>query len=179
MRVILQLVAVIAIALPVVDGSVGVGVERALADPATGPSVVTQATAGALSSGTVPDGTCSAKVTAVGGGGASSPASVGAGGLGGAGASISATFAVVPGQAYGGTVGAGGTVPNGGAGAANGGNAGSTANTHPGGGGGGSTRVTLGGNTAVIAGGGGGGGGAHSNAPVGAGGGGGFTGIGA
>ena len=170
--------AVLAIALPTIDGAVGVA-DHALADPATGPGVVTKSTAGALGAGTVPDGTCYAKVTAVGGGGASSPTAAGLGGTGGAGASISATFAVVPGQSYGGTVGAGGTVPNGGSGTGAGGNGGTIVNQHQGGGGGGGTTVTLAGQTAVVAGGGGGGGAAHQNAPAGAGGAGGTSGIGA
>ncbi|MGZ6887638.1 MAG: beta strand repeat-containing protein [Acidimicrobiia bacterium] len=174
-RAILQLVAVTMMALPAVNAPNIT--DTALADPAAGPGAVTVTTPGAIS-GTVPDGTCFAKVTAVGAGGASSPAASGAGGVGGAGASISATFAVVPGQSYGGTVGAGGTVSNGGAGYAAGGNGGlSDSNTHRGGGGGGATSVVIGGSTLVIAGGGGGGGGAHSASPVGNGGGGGFSGI--
>jgi uncharacterized repeat protein (TIGR01451 family) len=182
LRVFLQLVAVLAVTLPVVDGPVGVGVERALADPAANAANVSRSTAGALPAGTVPDGTCAAKITTVGGGGASSPVSSGLGGLGGAGASVTATFSVVPGQSYSGTVGAGGATPGttsaaGGAGAANGGNGGTVGVTHPGGGGGGSTNVIIGGTTLVTAGGGGGGGGAHSVSPAGNGGGGGFTGI--
>ena len=88
----------------------------ASADPATGPGAVSRVIAGALPAGTVPDGTCAAQVTAVGGGGASSPTDVGFGGTGGAGASISATFRVLPGQSFGGSVGGGGTNPTGGSG---------------------------------------------------------------
>jgi uncharacterized repeat protein (TIGR01451 family) len=150
------------------------------ADPATGPGAVSQATAGALPAGVVPDGTCKARVTAVGGGGASSPVAAGFGGTGAAGASISATFDVLPGQSFGGSVGGGGTNPTGGSGnggVGGGGSGGTIVVTHRGGGGGGRTSVDLAGSTVVVAGGGGGGGAAHQTAPSGVGGGGGFTGI--
>ena len=152
--------------------------QPAAADPAPSSPTVTRTTAGALPAGTVPDGTCFATVSSRGGGGASSSAG-GTGGVGGAGASIGATFRVVPGQAYGGTVGAGGSVPTGGSGTGAGGRAGTIVNDHEGGGGGGGTTVTFGGTAVVVAGGGGGGGAAHQNTPAGLGGGGGFTGIGA
>lgn len=152
------------------------------ANPAAGPGAVSRVTAGALAAGTVPDGTCAAQVAAVGGGGASSPVAAGFGGTGAAGASISATFRVLPGQSFGGSVGGGGTNPNGGSGAGavgTGGDGGSIVVIHQGGGGGGRTSVDLGGSTVLVAGGGGGGGAAHQNAPAGVGGGGGFAGIGA
>lgn len=154
---------------------------NALADPAGGPGLASRTSAGALATGVVPDGTCQARVTAVGGGGASSTAGGGAtGGVGGAGARISATFDVVPGQAYSGSVGGGGAVPaagtgNGAVGA--GGAGGTAAISHLGGGGGGRTSVSLAGAIVVIAGGGGGGGAAHQNNPAGVGGGAGFSGI--
>ncbi len=152
----------------------------ASADPATGPGAVSRGTAGALAVGVIPDGTCAARVTAVGGGGASSPVAAGFGGTGGAGASITATFDVLPGQSFQGSVGGGGTNPNGGSGngaVGTGGAGGTIVNQHRGGGGGGRTTIDLGGSTAVVAGGGGGGGAAHQTAPAGLGGGGGFTGI--
>ena len=166
-------------------GLVLVGVSLAIAptasaDPASGPGAVSQSTAGALPAGLIPDGTCAARVTAVGGGGASSPAAFETGGRGAAGASISATFGVLPGQSFGGSVGGGGTNPNGGSGdgaVGTGGNGGTIVQIHRGGGGGGRTSVNLGGTTVVVAGGGGGGGAAHNAAPAGFGGGGGFAGI--
>ncbi len=189
LRIILQLVAVLAIALPAVDGSIGVGVERASADPAPAATAVTKNTAGALPAGTVPDGTCFATVSATGGGGASSSAAAGTSGVGGAGATIGATFRVVPGQSYGGTVGAGAPAPTsgsgatapGGAGDGNGGAGGTIVNDHRGGGGGGGSSVSFAGTKVLVAGGGGGGGAAHQSTPVGTGaaGGGGYTGIGA
>lgn len=150
------------------------------ADPASGPGAVSQATAGALPAGTIPDGTCAARVIAVGGGGASSPVAAGFGGTGGAGATISATFDVLPGQTFQGSVGGGGSNPNGGSGdgaVGVGGAGGTIVVTHRGGGGGGRTSLDLGGTTVVVAGGGGGGGAAHQVAPAGVGGGGGFAGI--
>ncbi len=154
----------------------------ASADPASGPGAVSRATAGALAAGVIPDGTCAARVTAVGGGGASSPVATGFGGTGGAGASISATFDVLPGQSFQGSVGGGGDNPTGGTGdgaVGVGGTGGTIVVTHRGGGGGGRTTVDLAGATVVVAGAGGGGGAAHQTAPAGLGGGGGFTGIGA
>ena len=152
--------------------------------PATGP--VSKTTAGALTAGTVPDGTCYADVTAKGGGGASSSAG-GTGGVGGAGAAISARIAVVPGQAYTGTVGAGAAQPSsgsggtapGGAGDPAGGSGGTIVTDHRGGGGGGGTSVSFAGTKVVVAGGGGGGGAAHQNSPAGLGGAAGFSGVGA
>jgi uncharacterized repeat protein (TIGR01451 family) len=155
-------------------------VPSASADPASGPGAVSRATAGALAAGVIPDGTCAARVTAVGGGGASSPVAAGFGGTGGAGASITATFDVLPGQSFQGSVGGGGTLPNGGSGngaVGFGGTAGTIVDNHRGGGGGGRTTVDLAGSTVVVAGGGGGGGAAHQAAPAGIGGGGGFAGV--
>ena len=152
----------------------------ASADPATGPGAVSRATAGALPAGVIPDGTCAARVTGVGGGGASSPVATGFGGTGGAGASVTATFDVVPGQSFGGSVGGGGTNPTGGSGdgaVGVGGTGGTIVVTHRGGGGGGRTSVDLAGLSVLVAGGGGGGGAAHQAAPAGLGGGGGFTGV--
>lgn len=175
------------VALAVIAGSAVVLGSMSLpgsvyAAPASGPGAVSQTAAGALVGGTVPDGTCFAAVTATGGGGASSPTAGGTGGIGGAGASISATFAVLPGQSFGGSVGGGGTIPNGGSGdgaAGVGGAGGTITQQHRGGGGGGRSVVNLAGLPAVVAGGGGGGGAAHQNAPSGSGGGGGIGGIGA
>lgn len=155
-------------------------VSSASADPASGPGLVTRTTAGAVTPGMVPDGSCAARVTALGGGGASSPVNAGFGGTGGAGAQIAATFDVLPGQSYGGSVGGGGSLPTGGSGNGSvgaGGTGGTITEQHRGGGGGGSTSVDLAGTMVVVAGGGGGGGAAHQTAPAGVGGGGGFAGI--
>ncbi|HEY6569348.1 MAG TPA: hypothetical protein VIZ22_03615, partial [Candidatus Limnocylindrales bacterium] len=108
------------------------------------------------------------------------PTTGASGGTGGAGASITATFAVVPGQAYGGSVGGGGIGTTGGTGSGaigTGGAGGTIVTDHRGGGGGGRTSVDLAGTTVIVAGGGGGGGAAHNATPRGVGGGGGFTGI--
>ncbi len=152
------------------------------ATPAVGPGAVSRVTAGALASGTIPDGTCRARVNAVGGGGASGPTASGLGGVGGAGASITATFAVLPLQTYQGNVGGGGGTPTGGTGngaVGTGGTGGTVGTDHRGGGGGGRSTVDLAGSTVLIAGGGGGGGGAHHAPTTGNGGGGGIAGIGA
>ena len=118
-----------------------------------------QTSTGAITAGLVPDGTCRAKVVGLGGGGASSGVLAASGGVGAAGAQISATFAVLPGQSYGGSVAGGGTVTAGGVGG--GGAPGTIVNNHRGGGGGGRTEVRLGGLSVLVAGGGGGGGAAH------------------
>ncbi len=147
-----------------------------------GPGAVSRVTAGALASGTIPDGTCRARVNAIGGGGASGPTASGLGGVGGAGASITATFAVLPLQTYQGNVGGGGGTPTGGTGngaVGTGGTGGTVVTDHRGGGGGGRSTVDLAGSTILIAGGGGGGGGAHQAPTAGNGGGGGIAGIGA
>ena len=153
---------------------------RSLADPAANAANASRTTAGALAAGTVPDGTCAAKITALGGTGGSSPVSGGSGGRGGAGAAISATFAVVPGQSFSGTVGGGGQLHLrrhrrrgwwrrclGG----------TVVVSHRGAGGGGRTTVVLGGSVVVVAGGGGGGGAAHQAGPAGFGAAAGFAGI--
>ncbi len=188
-RAILQVIALTMLAVPASTIPVDGPARIAGADPAPAPTNVTKTTAGALTAGTVPDGVCKATVTAVGGGGASSSAATGASGLGGSGASITATFRVVPGQSYGGTVGAGAAAPTagasgtapGGAGDGSGGAGGTIVSDHRGGGGGGGTSVSFAGTKVLVAGGGGGGGAAHQTTPVGVGaaGGGGFTGIGA
>ena len=153
---------------------------RSLADPAANAANASRTTAGALAAGTVPDGTCAAKITALGGTGGSSPVSGGSGGRGGAGAAISATFAVVPGQSFSGTVGGGGQLTSGGTGDAAGGAGGlggTVVVSHRGAGGGGRTTVLLGGSVVVVAGGGGGGGAAHQAGPAGFGAAAGFAGI--
>ncbi len=183
---LLQLLALLTVAIPVADTITMT--PAAQADPAPAAATVTQSTAGALPAGTVPSGTCFATVSATGGGGASSATAAGiTGGVGGAGARINATFAVVPGQSYGGIVGAGapgptsgsgGTAP-GGAGDGSGGSGGTIVTDHRGGGGGGGSSVSFAGTKVLVAGGGGGGGGAHQNTPAGNGGGAGVAGIGA
>jgi uncharacterized repeat protein (TIGR01451 family) len=166
-------VAIVAIGLPLASIVSPDGV--ADADPATGPGFVSQTATGALTAGTVPDGTCRALVRATGGAGASSnttAAPIPDGGRGGGAAVVNATLTVLPGQAYSGSVGGGaplpnGTGPTGGAGGVGGGGTGGivpAASPHPGGGGGGRTVVNLAGLPAAIAGGGGGGAAAHQAA---------------
>ena len=160
------LVAVLLLGLPVADGTF-LHLTPAHADPAAGPGAFSQTTTGAVTAGSVPDGTCRAKITGLGGGGASSSAG-GTGGQGAAAAQVVATFAVLPGQSYSGSVAGGGQNPTGGVG---GGGAGGTVVTnHRGGGGGGRTVASVGGVTVLVAAGGGGGGAAHQNSPTGAGG---------
>ena len=107
----------------------------------------------------VPDGTCSAAMTVIGGGGGSSGGAGGTGGRGGASAQITATFNVLPLQTVTGVSAQGGqfnnssvagTIAAGGTGFAKGGNGGILAagGTHRGAGGGGGAA-------------------AHSNAPFG------------
>jgi large repetitive protein len=187
----LAAVALLVVGLVVV-GSVNT-VHLAQADPAVGPAMTVKSTVGALASALIPDGTCRATVVAIGGGGATSSAAGSPAGVGGAGAKITATFNVFPGQTYQGSVGGAGTVGTTGATGTNGtggagdsatvgfgGNGGTAVSAHPGGGGGGRTRVDLAGSPVIYAGGGGGGSGAHSTvAGDGAGGVGGSVGIGA
>lgn len=117
-------------------------------------------------SGTVPDGACFVDVRVTGGAGGHNM--VGGGisqpGANGAAARISARFAVVPGESFGGVVGGGGG-QNRTAGSNGGGNGGLLTGSnaiHPGAGGGGWTSLQLDGVDAVVAGGGGGSGGGHS-----------------
>jgi len=131
------------------------------ADPASNATNVSQTATGALTGGTVPDGTCSARISAIGGGGGSGGLAAANGGLGGAAAVVAATVRVLPGQAYSGTV-AGGGQRNGTGGVGGGGTGGTIVNDHRGAGGGGRSVVAIGGITTVVAGGGGGGGGAHN-----------------
>ncbi|TFH71295.1 DUF11 domain-containing protein [Cellulomonas sp. HD19AZ1] len=141
----------------------------ASADPA--PAAATSAFAvGDTVAGTVPDGVCSVVATVVGGAGGRSAAGAGGVGSNGAGAAITATFDVLPGTAFSGSVGGGGRAnvrAAGGAGGVGGGGAGGTAaEEHGGAGGGGLSLLRLGGTDddaiAVLAGGGGGSGGGHS-----------------
>jgi uncharacterized repeat protein (TIGR01451 family) len=136
----------------------------ALADPAA-PAPTSVFGVGAVA-GVVPDGVCAVEAVVVGGAGGR--AAAGANGLGsnGGAARVAATFDVLPGTAFGGTVGGGGRENSGsagGAGGANGGGAGgAVVGQHGGAGGGGYSELTLGGDLAVLAGGGGGSGGGHS-----------------
>ncbi len=139
--------------------------QPAAADPAVGPTAFSSTVTGAFS-GVIPDGTCLAIVSALGGTGASSGLSASTGGAGGRAARIGATFTVLPGQTYSGGVGGGG-LSNGTAGANGGGAGGTIVGGHRGGGGGGSTSFVVGGQTLIVAGGGGGGGAAHSASPAG------------
>lgn len=117
-------------------------------------------------SGVVPDGVCSVQTVVTGGAGGRAAAGANGVGSNGAGARITASFAVHPGQAFAGSVGGGGKTNSGrtgGAGGANGGGAGGTAVTdHGGAGGGGRSTFTVDGAELVVAGGGGGSGGGHS-----------------
>ncbi|MBO3103949.1 Ig-like domain-containing protein [Cellulomonas fengjieae] len=145
----------------------------ATAAPAPAPGARTFAP-GQTVAGEVPDGACFVDAHVAGGaGGRSAP---GANGIGsnGAGAVITARFAVVPGMQFTGAVGGGGDVHHGktgGAGGVNGGGAGGSAKVdHAGAGGGGFSSLSLGGDLAVVAGGGGGSGGGHSTTNAGFGG---------
>ncbi len=154
----LIVMALVAIGLPLV--TLIPDANPAKADPASNPASVSQTTTGALTGGSVPDGTCSARVQATGGAGGSGGLAAANGGRGGAAAVIAATVRVLPGQSYSGSVAGGGqTNSNGGVGG--GGVGGTIVNQHRGAGGGGRTLVAFGGITTVVAGGGGGGGGAH------------------
>lgn len=136
----------------------------AQADPA--PATAPSSFAVGSYTGTVPDGVCAVEATIVGGAGGRAAAGANGVGSNGAAASISATFAVLPGQSISGSVGGGGKTNsgrNGGAGGANGGGAGGTAaDDHGGAGGGGRSTLTIDGAERVVAGGGGGSGGGHS-----------------
>ncbi len=139
----------------------------ALASPATVPSPVSITATGPFS-GTVPDGVCAVQTNVLGGAGGSAIAAANANGSG---ARVLATFRVLPGQTYTGSVGGGGTQGATGQGSQGvgglngGGNGGVVANPflHPGAGGGGWTELNLGGSLAVVAGGGGGSGGGHAS----------------
>jgi hypothetical protein len=151
-------VLVVAFGMPLAVGQPSI----VYADPAVGPGAIPAPTAAAaIPGGTIPDGTCRAKVTATGAGGGGGATNLG--GLGGAGAVVSASFAVLPGQSYGGSVGGGGGVINpnnnvaGVGGFGGGGKGGTAATQHAGAGGGGRTVITLAGQTVAIAGAGGGG----------------------
>ncbi|GIG28980.1 Ig-like domain-containing protein [Cellulomonas marina] len=157
-----------------------VAAPAAVAAPAPDASPTSAATPGAFS-GVVPDGVCAVEATVLGGAGG--VATDNASRSGGAGARITATFAVLPGQDYAGTVGGGGGAPVGegadatvGAGGTGGGGAGGnsvpnyTLLRHHGAGGGGLSSLSLGGDLAVLAGGGGGAGGWHSETTEGRGG---------
>ncbi len=138
------------------------------ANPAAGPGAFSQTTTGNVTAGVIPDGTCRARVTALGGAGGSS-AAPSTGGLGGAPAQIVSTFSVLPLQGYSGSVGGGGAIDR--TGGVGGGGTGALAPSgHSGAGGGGRTVATIAGQDVVIAGGGGGGGGAHQVSPAGSGG---------
>lgn len=136
----------------------------AFADPAAATPTSTFGV-GAVS-GVVPDGVCAVEAVVTGGAGGRSAAGANGIGSNGGGARVSATFAVLPGTPYTGTVGGGGEQNNGtagGAGGANGGGAGgAVTGQHGGAGGGGYSELSLGGDLAVVAGGGGGSGGGHS-----------------
>ena len=145
----------------------------ATADPATTPAPVNITATGSFPGGTVPDGVCAVQAEVLGGAGGRG---IGVANANGAGADVSATFPVVPGMAYGGSVGGGGSagaLSNGaaGIGGANGGGTGGFTSpplagsgiTHHGAGGGGWSEFTLGGLPAIVAGGGGGSAGGHAN----------------
>ena len=130
--------------------------------------------------GTVPAGTCYVQPVVLGASGGSAVSTTS--NVNGAGAQVSARFAVLPGQAFAGTVGGGGGEPSGsspasssGPGGFNGGGAGGTSGTaagvrHHGAGGGGYSELLFNGELAILAGGGGGSGGGHSESTDGMGG---------
>jgi uncharacterized repeat protein (TIGR01451 family) len=150
----------------------------ALADPAPNAASFTQSTAGSIAAQTVPDGTCRIAAIVKGGSGASQGTG-GTGGRGAGGATINATFDVLPLQSLTGTVAGGGLAAAGGGTGASAGGAGGTASQHRGAGGGGSSVLSAAGQLLVHAGGGGGGAAAHDATPAGNGGAGGALGIGA
>ena len=80
----------------------------AMAAPAANPTPNprTFTTTGAFSGVTVPDGVCSVQIVALGGAGGSA---IAAANLNGAGARVTASYPVVPGQTITGVVGSGGT----------------------------------------------------------------------
>ncbi len=120
-------------------------------------------------SGIVPDGVCAVTATVLGGAGGST---INTGGANGAGASVTATFGVVPQQAFSGSVGGGGTdgansLGNNGVGGVGGGGDGGAGGAffgqyHHGAGGGGLSSLAFGATSMIVAGGGGGTGGGHA-----------------
>ena len=128
----------------------------AAANPATVPGNVTITATGAYS-GTIPNGVCAVRATVRGGAGGSS---IAVANTNGAGAAVTATYRVQPGQAYSGTVGGGGQQS--GTAGTSGGGAGGTAPQHLGAGGGGWSDLIVGAQSLIVAGGGGGSGGGHS-----------------
>jgi large repetitive protein len=154
----------------VIAASVPLLANSAFADPAVGPSVTpANVTPGAVTGGVIPDGTCFAKSSVLGAAGGSSSAAGGSGGVGGRGARLDATFTVLPGQTWSGSVGGGGAAQTAG-GVGGGGKGGAAPGGHAGSGGGGRTILSLAGLPALIAGGGGGGAAAHQANPAGLGG---------
>ena len=141
--------------------------EPVTASPATVPGPVTINATGPYS-GTVPNGVCAVRATVRGGAGGSS---IGVTNANGAGAAVTATYAVLPGQSYSGIVGGGGSGSTAGnvslPGGSNGGGDSGTitgGNTiHPGGGGGGWSDLNVAGQSLIVAGGGGGSGGGHAS----------------
>ena len=140
--------------------------EPVTASPATVPGPVTINATGPYS-GTVPNGVCAVRATVRGGAGGSS---IGVANANGAGAAVTATYGVLPGQSYAGIVGGGGSGSTAGnvslPGGSNGGGDSGTitgGNTiHPGGGGGGWSNLIVAGQSLIVAGGGGGSGGGHA-----------------
>ena len=138
--------------------------EPVTASPATVPAPVTVNATGPFS-GTVPNGVCAVQATVRGGAGGSA---IGVANANGAGAAVTATYRVLPGQSYSGSIGGGGQVASNvsSAGGTNGGGPSGTitgANTvHPGGGGGGWSELIVAGQSLIVAGGGGGSGGGHA-----------------
>ena len=140
---------------------VGAGVvlpQTAFANPATVPGPTTIITPGAFSD-TVPAGSCFVEASVLGAAGGKAQAIANSNG---AGARITATFAVTPGAEYSGSVGGGGAAVR--TAGVNGGGLGgvSSSNTHPGAGGGGYSELILGTSSAILAGGGGGSSGGHT-----------------
>ena len=141
--------------------------ESVSASPAPVPGPVTINATGPYS-GTVPDGVCAMQATVRGGAGGSSIAVPNANG---AGAAVTATHAVLPGQSYSGIVGGGGSgntagnvsLPGGSNGGGDSGTITGPNTIHPGGGGGGWSDLNVAGQSLIVAGGGGGSGGGHAS----------------
>ncbi|MCW5951466.1 MAG: hypothetical protein KIT69_04340 [Propionibacteriaceae bacterium] len=163
-------------ATALIGTSLALAAPSASADPASRPDDFSRTTAGAFSVA-VPYGVCAVEVQARGGAGGSVVTGVAA--TNGAGADITVTYPVVPGQVFSGTVGAGGKPSTGsgqasgnggpvagvgGAGVGDGGRGGTvgSGSSHAGAGGGGGTSVEVDGVDLIIAGGGGGSAGGHA-----------------
>lgn len=166
-------IAGVSLALSLLGAGIAVP-QMAFADPATIPAGTTFSSVGAFN-GIVPAGACFVQASVLGGAGGKAQAISNSNG---AGANISATFPVIVGQTFSGSVGGGGaSVATGGVGGGGAGGVSGT-NTHPGAGGGGLSQFGIDSTLAILAGGGGGSSGGHTATTEGFGGDGGLATIG-